>query len=120
MKRKAGPAQAGPAFLVSSLLPPLHLAKRTHTYRLTLARQDLGLGEAAPPRALELAFDHHDELFAIIDRLRQKDPFGDAAQATEFAIGLKLFSEVMLNNRSHPLFEELWPAFRLFMAKLKR
>jgi hypothetical protein len=95
------------------------MAKRANTYRLTLALQTLASGEAAPPRALELTFDNHDELFTIIDRLRQQDPFGDPAQATEFAIGLKLFSEVMLKNRSHPLFEEFWPAFRLFMAKLK-
>ena len=95
------------------------MAKRANTYRLTLALQALASGEAAPPKALELTFDNHDELFAIIERLRQRNPFGDPAQATEFAVGLKLFSEVMLKNRSHPLFADFLPAFRLFMAKLK-
>jgi len=32
---------------------------------------------------------------------------------------LKLFSEVMIKNRNHPLFEELLPAFKTFMEKLK-
>ena len=95
------------------------MAKRANTYRLTLELRALASGEAAPPQSLELTFDNHDELFGIIDRLRQRNPFGDPAQATEFAIGLKLFSEVMLTNRSHPLFEEFLPAFRSFMSKLK-
>ena len=95
------------------------MAKRTNTYRLTLALQTLASGDAAPPKALALTFDNHDELFVLIDRLRQRDPFGNPAQATEFVLGLKLFSEVMLKNRNHPLFEEFWPALRLFMAKLK-
>ena len=95
------------------------MAKRANTYRLTLARQALASGAEVPPKELTLTFDNHDELFSITDRLRRKDPFDDPAQATEFAIGLKLFSEVMLKNRHHPLFAELVPAFRLFMAKLK-
>lgn len=95
------------------------MAKRANTYRLTLALQALASGEAAEPRMLALTFDNHDELFGIIERLQRKNPFGDPAQATELAIGLKLFSEVMLKNRSHPLFEDLLPAFRIFMKKLK-
>ena len=96
------------------------MAKRANTYRLTLELRALASGGAAEPQTLELTFDNHDELFGTIERLRQKKPFGDPAQATELAIGLKLFSEVMLKNRSHPLFEELRPAFRIFMEKLKR
>ena len=96
------------------------MAKRANTYRLTLELRALASGEAAGPQSLELTFDNHDELFGIIERLQQKNPFGDPAQATELAIGLKLLSEVMLKNRSHPLFEDLLPAFRLFMEKLKR
>lgn len=36
-----------------------------------------------------------------------------------FAVGLKLFSEVLLQNRKNPLFEDIAPAFRDFMKKLK-
>lgn len=95
------------------------MTKRANTYRLTLELQGLASGEAASPQALALTFDNHDELFGIIARLQAKNLFGDPAQATELAMGLKLFSEVILKNRHHPLFAELLPAFRLFMAKLK-
>jgi len=66
-----------------------------------------------------LDFDNHDELFDIISRLKEKDHFNDEDQSAEFAIGLKMFSEVMLRNKENPLFEELLPAFKEFMKKLK-
>ncbi|MEN8764598.1 DUF3861 family protein, partial [Wenyingzhuangia sp.] len=40
-------------------------------------------------------------------------------QSVEFAIGLKLFSEVMLKNKDNPLFEEFRPAFSALMKKIK-
>lgn len=43
----------------------------------------------------------------------------DKNTSTAFAIGLKLFSEVMLENKDHPLFEDFKPAFVQFMKKLK-
>ena len=71
------------------------------------------------PAPIELEFDNHDDLFAIIQRLQTKNPFGDVEQAAQFAIGLKMFSEVMLKHREHSLFDEFQPAFRAFMQKLK-
>lgn len=44
----------------------------------------------------------------------------DPDTATALAIGLKLFGEVMLENRGHPLFAELAPHFRDFMKRLKQ
>lgn len=66
-----------------------------------------------------LAFDNHDNIFNIVKVLKEKDLFNDESQSAEFAIGLKMFSEVMLRNRDNPLFEQLQPAFRDFMKKLK-
>jgi hypothetical protein len=51
--------------------------------------------------------------------VKQKNLFANDEQSTEFALGLKLFSEVMLKNRQHPIFEDLLPAFKVFMEKLK-
>ncbi|CCH53209.1 hypothetical protein BN8_02286 [Fibrisoma limi BUZ 3] len=96
------------------------MEKKTNTYHLTLTLQQYANGQSEPPRALAFDFTNHDELFDIIDRIRAKDPFGDPSQATEFALGLKLFSEVMIRHRNHPLFEELGPAFGSFMKRLKR
>lgn len=95
------------------------MEKKANIYHLTLKAVQLASGESAPDKQLEITFDNHDEVFGIIERLREKDPFDNKEQATEFAIGLKLFSEVMIKNRNHPLFEELKPAFQSFMKRLK-
>ncbi|QNF32860.1 DUF3861 domain-containing protein [Adhaeribacter swui] len=95
------------------------MEKKTYKYHLVLTLQQYANGQTEPPKALALNFDNHDEIFGIIERLREKDPFNNPAQAAEFALGLKLFSEVMLKNRDHALFEELRPAFGNFMKRLK-
>lgn len=95
------------------------MEKRAHLYRLTLEHQGTPKADQSLHEPLTLEFDNHDDIFAIIERLRQKDPFNSSNQATEFAIGLKLFSEVMLKNRNHPFFEEFAPAFGALMKKIK-
>ncbi|UOQ74525.1 DUF3861 domain-containing protein [Hymenobacter cellulosilyticus] len=93
--------------------------KRAYSYRLRL-EQVAGIQPDSPqPKPIELTFGNHDDIFQIIERLQQRDLFQEPEQSTEFAIGLKLFSEVMLKNRQHPLFEEFAPAFREFMQRLK-
>jgi len=95
------------------------MEKRSNKYQLTLKLLKLSSGEEVNDIKMELQFDNHDELFAIINRLQEKDPFEDKQQAAEFAIGLKMFSEVMLKNRKHPLFEELGTVFPTFIKKVK-
>ena len=95
------------------------MEKRSNKYHLTLELKQYATGETEPAKSLEIDFSNHDEVFAIIESVREKDPFKDQEQATEFALGLKLFSEVMIKNRNNPLFEELKDAFPLFMKRLK-
>lgn len=95
------------------------MEKKTNKYHLELTSVEYTDGGTEPTRKLALDFENHDEIFGIIERIRTKDPFGDPAQAEEFALGLKLFSEVMIRNRKHPLFEELGSVFPVFMKKLK-
>lgn len=66
-----------------------------------------------------IEFDNHDNIFNIVKVLKERNLFSDDSQSAEFAIGLKMFSEVMLRNRDNSLFEELQPAFKEFMKKLK-
>lgn len=68
---------------------------------------------------VQVEFDNHDNIFSIIQKLQERSLFNDKNQETEFAIGLKMFSEVMLRNKENPLFEEFLPAFKDFMKKLK-
>lgn len=95
------------------------MAKRTNKYKLTLQQISLMNEETAFSEPLLLEFENHDEIFKIIDIMRQNNLFGDKNQSTEFAIGLKMFSEVLLKNKNHPLVKDFFPSFGNFMKKLK-
>lgn len=41
-------------------------------------------------------------------------------QTQAFMVGLKLFGEVMMQQRKHPLFKEFAAPFREFMMNLKK
>ncbi len=93
--------------------------KRTNTYCLSLEQLSLAKegAEMQPPIIFE--FDNHDEIFRIIEIIKEKDPFDNTNQATEFALGLKMLSEVMIKNRNHPLFEDFAKEMQSFIKKVK-
>ena len=94
------------------------MEKKNNYYKIHL--EELSLKNSAEVlKSIDLEFVNHDDLFKIIEVLKSKNLFGNQNDATEFALGVKLFSEVMLRHRDHPLFEELKPAFGEFMKKLK-
>ncbi|UII34592.1 DUF3861 domain-containing protein [Fulvivirga ulvae] len=95
------------------------MAKRTNKYRLTLEQLSLAKEDGVLQPPVQFEFENHDEIFNIMEILKEKNLFGNENQSVEFAVGLKLFGEVMLKNRKHPLFEILNPAFGEFMKKLK-
>jgi len=72
------------------------MEKRANKYHLALTQLQTAKGEEDPKKHLEFDFENHDEVFQIVERLTEKDPFNDKRQATEFAVGLKLFSEAFL------------------------
>lgn len=94
------------------------MEKRNNTYQLDLKELKLKNGSEGT-KNLSLEFDNHDDIFSIIEVIKSKKIFDDENTATEFALGLKLFTEVMLKNKQHPLFEELRLAIMEFMKKLK-
>jgi len=95
------------------------MASAGYTYEvsLNLLRGRDGL----PPReAAGLSFQHvnHDDVIAIVERIRGSSGLGpDSAAAV--AVGLKLLSEVMLQERNNGLFDPLRGAVREFIVKLK-
>ena len=95
------------------------MAKKTNKYKLTLEQVSVRKDDATLSEPIVLEFENHDEIFNIIEVLRKKNLFNDENQSVEFAIGLKMFSEVMLKNKTNPLFENFSPAFVEFMKKLK-
>ncbi|MFH7000793.1 DUF3861 domain-containing protein [Flavobacterium bizetiae] len=95
------------------------MQKRSNKYYLTLSLKEYANGDTEPAKELGIQFDNHDEIFNIIEKIKDKNIFEDPNEATQFALGLKLFSEVKLKNRKNPLFEELNEVFPVFMKKLK-
>jgi len=93
--------------------------KKGHLYRITMEYLKDIKGEAVEKEPLTFETTNHDEIFQIVERIRNKGLF-DEAEAAAFAVGLKLFSEVMLNNRDSDLFRPLRPAFGEFMQGLKK
>ncbi|AIY42827.1 hypothetical protein LT85_3669 [Collimonas arenae] len=91
---------------------------REHRYRITL--EHLATPKQGEPTHAAINFEagNHDDLFAIIDKVRSKGQF-DADTAASLPLGLKLFTEVMLKNRSNPLFAEINQPMRDFIGKLK-
>ena len=94
------------------------MEKRNNRYQIDLKELSLKDG-SEPGKNLSFEFENHDDLFKIFDLIKTKNLFEDESTSHEFSLGLKLFTEVMLKNRKHPLFEDLQPAISEFMKKLK-
>ncbi|MEQ6290598.1 DUF3861 domain-containing protein [Vogesella sp. GCM10023246] len=92
--------------------------KREHRYRVTLEHLSSPKADAALHPPLSFETGNHDDVFSIIERSRAKGVF-DADTAASLALGLKLFSEVMLKHRDHPVFAELHEPMRAFIGRFK-
>ena len=92
---------------------------KKHRYRITIA-PIAGPDCATTPDSPILQFEasNHDDILALVERSRQRGHF-ETETAAAFTVGLKLFSEVMLENRNHPLFADFLPHFGQFMKGLK-
>ena len=93
---------------------------KQHQYHITV--QHLADAQGNPStytEKLEFNTSNHDDIFSIVERLKTAALF-DEQTTQSFALGLKLFSEVMLENRDHILFKEFSPAFTQFMKNLKQ
>ena len=95
------------------------MQKRSNKYYLTLSVKEYANGDTHPAKELGIEFDNHDEIFGIIQKIKDKNIFENPHEATQFALGLKLFSEIKLTHRNNPLFDELNEVFPVFMKKLK-
>lgn len=92
---------------------------KKHTYRITVEHLTDADGAPSEDRPLQFEVGNHDDILAIVGRLRTRGDLGEG-DATALGVGLKLFSEVMIENREHPLFSSLQPHFSQFMKELKK
>ena len=68
--------------------------------------------------SLQFCIDNHDDLLKIAETIRSKRWF-DKDKSASLAIGLKLFSEIVLEKRHDPLFAPLVLPIRDFIRRLK-
>lgn len=94
------------------------MEKRNNRYQIDLKELALKDGSEAS-KNLSFEFENHDNLFKIFDLIKNKNLFEDEKTSLEFSLGLKLFTEVLITKKNHPLFEDLRPAIQEFMKKLK-
>ncbi|WP_192456281.1 DUF3861 domain-containing protein [Musicola keenii] len=90
-----------------------------YQYRITLENITENHTDAQYDRALTFDVVNHDNIPAIIERVRSKGILPQE-EVPAFCLGLKLFGEIMMAHRKDPLFQELAPHFRDFMLKLKK
>lgn len=92
--------------------------KKNNRYGIILNEVELKDGTQAN-KSLEFEFENHDNILSLIEKVQQKGLFNEKDKNIQFVLGLKLFSEVLLEQRDNPLFEGFLPAFSELMRKLK-
>ena len=85
-----------------------------YRYRVTVE----SLSPAAESEPLRFEVENHDDIFAVVRKMSAREDL-DAESVKAFAVGLKLFGEVVLRNRSNPMFGRIMPALGEFMHDLK-
>ncbi|WOE41699.1 DUF3861 domain-containing protein [Acinetobacter chinensis] len=93
---------------------------KQHQYHVTI--QHLADAQGNPStytEKLEFNTGNHDDIFVVLQKLQQAELFNERTTQS-FAVGLKLFSEVMLENKNHELFQDFLPQFGQFMKHLKQ
>ena len=90
-----------------------------HAYRITVEHLAAPHGEKVRQNPLCFETTNRDNIFNIADHLKRQHEFPDD-QAEAFAVGLKLFGNILLENRDLPVFEAFVPQFGAFMKALKK
>jgi hypothetical protein len=89
-----------------------------YRYRITIEMLGVRAGNEQDGTSLQFCIDNHDNLLKIAETIRSKCWF-DTDKSASLAIGLKLFSEIVLEKRHDKLFAPLVPPIRDFIQRLK-
>ncbi|MDR0806047.1 MAG: DUF3861 domain-containing protein [Enterobacteriaceae bacterium] len=90
-----------------------------YRYRITVDSLDDQQDASELPESLQFEFEHNENIFTIVERLRTHENISEDEAAT-FGVGLKLFGSVLRTHRNDPIGESLWPHFLEFMKTLKQ
>ncbi len=92
-----------------------------YRYRISVEPLTDRQGEPSVQDKLVFEVENHDDLLNIVERMRSREDLDFGTEKTAaLAVGLKLFSEVMMEHRKHPLFAPLRDAWKAFMINLKK
>ena len=90
-----------------------------YSYRVTIESIGETVGsESAKARSMQFQTQNHDDLLRIVETVRSKEIL-DGNRSASLAIGLKLFSEIVLEKRRDTLFEPLLEPIQSFIRQLK-
>ena len=94
---------------------------KQHRYRVTVEHLADAQGNPSSHQPLVFEAGSHDDILAIVERMRAREdlPFTPESTAA-FVVGLKLFGEITLEHRAHPLFAAFRPHFQQLMKDLKK
>ena len=90
----------------------------SYRYHITMEMTKGQRGEPVTGKSLSFEAQNHDDILSIVDRLQARGDFS-ADAAASLGVGLKLLSEVALENRESPLFAPLREHLREFILELK-
>jgi Domain of Unknown Function with PDB structure (DUF3861) len=91
----------------------------SYLYRITMEMIAGQKGEPVTGKSLTFETRNHDDILSIVERLQSRDDFS-ADTAASLGVGLKLLSEVALEQRENPLFAPLRDHLREFILELKK
>ncbi len=90
-----------------------------HLYKVTLEQVADLQGNPVESSPLTFETKNHEDIFKIVEKLKARVDFSED-DAAAFAVGLKLFSGIMVKNKEHKMFKRFLPEFADFMQELKQ
>lgn len=91
---------------------------KSNLYKCTVEQLEDLTGEVVQSSPLVFEASSHEDIFTIAQVMQRKVDLAET-DATAFAVGLKLFSGVMIKNKDHELIKQLMPDFKNFMKTIK-
>ncbi|MDG2917675.1 DUF3861 domain-containing protein [Bisgaard Taxon 10/6] len=92
---------------------------KQHQYRITVEHLADKDGNAVERKALQFDAPNHDDIFEIVERTKEREGMSDNI-AERFAVGLKLMTEPMMEDKDNPLFSRLRPHIMEMMKIIKQ
>lgn len=92
---------------------------KNNLYKFTVEQLEDSKGNSVEVHPLIFETRNHEDIFKIAEIMKTKIDL-DEADTEAFAVGLKLFSGVMMTNKDNELIKQLMPHFKNLMKELKK